>query len=152
MIKLKDLLSCCRSNVYIMTGPVPALIVSPSLNANGIIDIHIVFEALSEQLTIPYKYNRRTHTIEIREKVSHPIIIRGMYGSLRQTQGLYPDFYNCSSQEAETYLSERSTAVDGVGLKHVTDVVKIIDILKIVESNDDESDTAVDVNLGGYCE
>lgn len=38
MIKLKDLLSCCRSNVYIMTGPVPALIVSPSLNANGIID------------------------------------------------------------------------------------------------------------------
>ena len=30
--------------------------------------------------------------------------------------------------------------------------VKIIDILKIVESNDDESDTAVDVNLGGYCE
>lgn len=32
------------------------------------IDIHIVFEALSEQLTIPYKYNRRTHTIEIREK------------------------------------------------------------------------------------
>jgi hypothetical protein len=39
-----------------------------------------------------------------------------------------------------------------VGLKHVTDVVKIIDILKIVESNDDESDTAVDVNLGGYCE
>lgn len=38
------------------------------------------------------------------------------------------------------------------GLKHVTDVVKIIDILKIVESNDDESDTAVDVNLGGYCE
>lgn len=29
MIKLKDLLSCCRSNVYIMTGPVPALIVSP---------------------------------------------------------------------------------------------------------------------------
>lgn len=50
------------------------------------IDIHIVFEALSEQLTIPYKYNRRTHTIEIREKVSHPIIIRGMYGSLRQGQ------------------------------------------------------------------
>lgn len=116
------------------------------------IDIHIVFEALSEQLTIPYKYNRRTHTIEIREKVSHPIMIRGMYGSLWQTQGLYPDFHNCSSQEAETYLSERSTAVDGVGLKHVTDVVKIIDILKIVESNDDESDTAVDVNLGGYCE
>lgn len=38
MIKLKDLLSCCRSNVYIMTGPVPALIVSPSLDANGIID------------------------------------------------------------------------------------------------------------------
>lgn len=74
------------------------------------IDIHIVFEALSEQLTIPYKYNRRTHTIEIREKVSHPIIIRGMYGSLQQMQGLYPDFYNCSSQEAETHLSERSTA------------------------------------------
>lgn len=38
MIKLKDLLLCCKSNVYIMTGPVPALIVSPSLNANGIID------------------------------------------------------------------------------------------------------------------
>lgn len=74
-----------------------------------------------------------------------------MYGSLQQMQGLYPDFYNCSSQEAETHLSERSTAVDGVGLKHVTDVVKIIDILKIVESND-ESDTAVDINLGGYCE
>ena len=34
----KDLLSCCRSNAYIMTGPVPALIVSPSLDANGIID------------------------------------------------------------------------------------------------------------------
>lgn len=57
-----------------------------------------------------------------------------------------------TSQEAEIHLSERSTAVDGVGLKHVTDVVKIIDILKIVESNDDESDTAVDINLGGYCE
>ena len=26
-IKLKELLSCCRSNVYIMTGPVPALII-----------------------------------------------------------------------------------------------------------------------------
>ena len=38
MIKLKDLLSCCRSTVYIMTGPVPALIVPPSLDANGIID------------------------------------------------------------------------------------------------------------------
>ena len=38
MIKLKDLLSCCRSNVYIMTGPVPALIISPSLDVNGIID------------------------------------------------------------------------------------------------------------------
>lgn len=94
------------------------------------IDIHIVFAALSEQLTIPYKYNRQTHTIEIRENVSHPIIIRGMYGSLQKMQGLYPDFYNCSSQEAETHLSERSTVVNGVGLKHVTDVVKIIDILK----------------------
>ncbi|MFQ8883109.1 MAG: hypothetical protein ACLR7W_15475 [Ruminococcus sp.] len=31
-IKLKELLSCCRSNVYIMTGPVPALIISPSDN------------------------------------------------------------------------------------------------------------------------
>lgn len=38
MIKLKDLLSCCRSTVYIMTGPVPALIVPPSLDVNGIID------------------------------------------------------------------------------------------------------------------
>lgn len=37
-IKLKELLSCCRSNVYIMTGPVPALIISPSLDVNGIID------------------------------------------------------------------------------------------------------------------
>lgn len=116
------------------------------------INIHIVFAALSEQLMIPCKYNRRTHTIEIREMVSHPIIIRGMYGSLPKMKGLYPDFYNCSSQEAETYLSERSTAVDGVSLKHVTDVIKIIDILKIGESNDDESDTSVDINLGGYCE
>ena len=54
--------------------------------------------------------------------------------------------------DKQELIDERSTAVDGVGLKHVTDVVKIIDILKIVESNDDESDTAVDVNLGGYCE
>lgn len=38
MIKLKDLLLCCKSNVYIMTGPVPALIISPSLDVNGIID------------------------------------------------------------------------------------------------------------------
>ena len=38
MIKLKDLLLCCKSNVYIMTGPVPALIIPPSLDVNGIID------------------------------------------------------------------------------------------------------------------
>lgn len=38
MIKLKDLLLCCKSNVYIMTGPAPALIISPSLDVNGIID------------------------------------------------------------------------------------------------------------------
>ena len=38
MIKLKDLLLCCKSNVYIMTGPVPSLIISPSLDVNGIID------------------------------------------------------------------------------------------------------------------
>lgn len=38
MIKLKDLLLCCKSNVYIMTGPVSALIISPSLDVNGIID------------------------------------------------------------------------------------------------------------------
>ena len=38
-IKLKELLSCCRSNVYIMTGPVPALIIPPSLDVYGIIDI-----------------------------------------------------------------------------------------------------------------
>jgi hypothetical protein len=38
MIKLKDLLLCCKSNAYIITGPVPALIISPSLDVNGIID------------------------------------------------------------------------------------------------------------------
>lgn len=38
MIKLKDLLLCCKSNVCIMTGSVPALIISPSLDVNGIID------------------------------------------------------------------------------------------------------------------
>lgn len=38
MIKLKDLLLCCKSNVYIVTGPVPALIIPPSLDVNGIID------------------------------------------------------------------------------------------------------------------
>lgn len=38
MIKLKDLLLCCKSNVYIITGPVPALIIPPSLDVNGIID------------------------------------------------------------------------------------------------------------------
>lgn len=38
MIKLKDLLLCCKSNVYIMTGPVPALIISSSLDVNGVID------------------------------------------------------------------------------------------------------------------
>lgn len=32
MIKLKDLLCCCDTNVHIMSGPVPALVISKSLN------------------------------------------------------------------------------------------------------------------------
>ena len=32
MIELKDLLCCCESNVHIMSGPVPVIIISKSLD------------------------------------------------------------------------------------------------------------------------
>ena len=72
----------------------------------------------------------------IGEKVSRPIVIRGMYGSLSKMEGIRPDFYNCSSLDAEKYLSQRAATVDGVSLRHVIDVIKIIDILKTSDAND----------------
>ena len=38
MIKLKDLLCICESNVHVMSGPVPILIISKSLDGFGYLD------------------------------------------------------------------------------------------------------------------
>ena len=84
----------------------------------------------------PCKYDTYHRKISIEKGLIESVEIDGRSGDYCKMYGLEPDFYNCSSRDAEEYLSQRATTVDGVSLRHVIDVIKIIDILKTGDAND----------------
>lgn len=96
-------------------------------------EVDQIFEVIHKELTVPHKYNRSNHAIELKEGFLRPIVITGRYGSVYKMRGLRPDFYSCSSREAEMFLLETTSNIHShsVKLNWLSDVLKIIDILKI---------------------
>ena len=98
------------------------------------IDAALTF--LCDQLTIPYKYNKRKRTIELKNGLLHPILIEGKFGSADGMAGSRPDFYICSGEHAEIILVQAAFEVNGVELTDISDILKIIDILKMEVGHD----------------
>ena len=129
-----------------------------------------IFKELCWRLNVKHEYDKSRHLISIKKGLFHPVYIEGRCGSYEKLVGLHPDFYNVEDGRTECLLEQVASKVNGIKLCNVRDVLKIIDILKTSETitldmadADDisdievsvveiESDMAVDIQLGGYCE
>lgn len=97
-------------------------------------EIDMIFKELCWRLNVTHEYDKSRHLISIKKGLLHPVYIEGRGGSYEKLAGLRPDFYNVEDGRIESILEQGASKVNGIKLRNVCDVLKIIDILKISET------------------
>lgn len=93
-----------------------------------------ILKELCGRLNVTHEYDKSRHLISIKKGLLHPVYIEGRCGSYEKLAGLRPDFYNVEDGRIEWILEQGASKVNGIKLRNVCDVLKIIDILKISET------------------